>query len=435
MDVVTVIRPPLPDLVIDQILRILPTKAAVRMSSLSKQWDGVWRSASILDFDEGDEPGKYDNDHIDLNKILEHRKFIKIVERCLKFREIYQHKQDLLLYKFRLRMMRYLPGDYDIIDNCLSFVFERSIKELDISLRISRLYRGFAWQNRLELYYCISRMTLVNAKSVTVLNLEYVRIKDLESYKPSDTRLLPNLKTLSLKNVHFEDHVFPLLIWECPSLEYLSLNACSFEFSEFNFSGSSLKSLEVKHSNAWDIRISHAENLESFRFSSNSSLLETIILNESCNLKYINVHAEHLKQFSVNGCRDCLMATINTPNLVSFFFKGFLKSKVFVKAPNLSATFLIWDLWDGDLLALNGPWRHYLTLRDFLERIGCSKNVILYIRDFKTLIFPEDFRKNFSSPLYGCNQLFLRMDNSPEEVKDMDDFYDSLVWMAPSTTG
>jgi hypothetical protein len=77
------------------------------------------------------------------------------------------------------------------------------------------------------------------------------------------------------------------------------------------------------------------------------------------------------------------MATINTPNLVSFFFKGFLKSKVFVKAPNLSATFLIWDLWDGDLLAFNGPWRHYLTLRDFLERIGCSKNVILYIRDFK----------------------------------------------------
>ncbi|KAK9907063.1 hypothetical protein M0R45_002479 [Rubus argutus] len=69
MDVVNVTCPPLPDLVIDQILRILPTKAAVRMSFLSKQWDGVCCTAPILDFFEGDEPGKHDNNHIDPNKI------------------------------------------------------------------------------------------------------------------------------------------------------------------------------------------------------------------------------------------------------------------------------------------------------------------------------------------------------------------------------
>ncbi|KAK9907062.1 hypothetical protein M0R45_002478 [Rubus argutus] len=174
-------------------------------------------------------------------------------------------------------------------------------------------------------------------------------------------------------------------------------------------------------------------NLESFTFSSNSSLLETIILNESYNLKYINVHAEHLKQFSVSGCHDCLKATINTPNLVSFIFKEFLKSKVFVKATNLrEAGILIWDLWDGDLLAFNEPWRHFITLRDFLEKFGFSEKVTLYIREFKTLIFSEEFRKNFSSPLYGVNHLFV-MTNSPKEVKDIYDFKDSLAWIAPST--
>ncbi|TQD80430.1 hypothetical protein C1H46_034020 [Malus baccata] len=43
----------LPDLVTHKIIQILPTKAAVRMSFISKQWAGVWSSSSVLDFNEG----------------------------------------------------------------------------------------------------------------------------------------------------------------------------------------------------------------------------------------------------------------------------------------------------------------------------------------------------------------------------------------------
>ncbi|KAM5588626.1 hypothetical protein ABKV19_006871 [Rosa sericea] len=402
------------------------------MSCLSKQWDGVWCSAPILDFDEGDEPGKYDNDHIDLNKILEHRNFIKIVERWQKFREKDQRKQ-VLLDKFRLRMMRYVPGDYDIIDKCLTSVFERSVKELDISLRISRLYWGFSWQNLLELYYCISRTTLVNAETLIVMKLEYVRIKDLQITDPLDTRLLPNLKTMYLKKVHSDDHSLFFLIGECPSIENLSLTSCTFEFSELRVLSSSLKSLEVEHCNARIITVDEARNLECFTFSSNFSLLETIItLKESFNLKYINVQAEHLKQFRVIGCHDVMKATINTPNLFGLIFQGFLKSKVSVKAPNLTAAgIVLWELWDGELLAFNGPWKHFLTLRNFFENIGCPKDVTIHIRNVKDIIFPEDFREKFSSPWHGVDHLFLTMPNPPSRVKDIPDFSESLTWMAP----
>ncbi|KAL6201012.1 hypothetical protein ACLB2K_024727 [Fragaria x ananassa] len=400
MDVMSAIRPPLPDLVIHQILQILPTKAAVRMSFLSKQWDVVWWSAPILDFDEGDEPGKYDDDHINLNKILEHRKFINIVEKWLEFCEHDQLKQVCLLDKFRLRMMRYVPGDYDLIDKCLSYVFERNVKELDISLRISRLFWGFSWQIRLGFYYCLSRTTLANAKTLTVLKLEYVRIKNLRLTKkqrrriktlgssmPVDTRLLlPNLKTMYLKNVQFDKLALCYLILECPSIQGLSLTSCHCENSDdFHLGSSSLKSLEIEHCDSRSIWVYEAMNLESFTVSSNSSFLDNITLSATSDLKHINIHAEHLKYLGVNESHDCLKATINTPNLVSFSFKGFSKSKILVKAPNL-----------------------------------------------KALLFPENFRKNFSSPLYGVKHLVVVMPNSQKEVSDIPEFHHALGWMAPS---
>ncbi|PQQ20181.1 putative F-box/FBD/LRR-repeat protein [Prunus yedoensis var. nudiflora] len=43
-------KPYLADDIIYQILRRLPTKSAVRMNSLSKQWEGVWSPLPSLDF-------------------------------------------------------------------------------------------------------------------------------------------------------------------------------------------------------------------------------------------------------------------------------------------------------------------------------------------------------------------------------------------------
>ncbi|KAL6213412.1 hypothetical protein ACLB2K_012859 [Fragaria x ananassa] len=47
---------------------LLPTKSAVRMSSLSKQWQAVWFSLSVLVLDEGD-PTQHSNKKLE---ILQH---------------------------------------------------------------------------------------------------------------------------------------------------------------------------------------------------------------------------------------------------------------------------------------------------------------------------------------------------------------------------
>lgn len=115
------VRPHLPDSVVHQILQFLPTKSAVRMSILAKQWEGVWSSFPGLDFEEDDEQLD-DRNH----EKLGHSRFISFLEKCL---------EDFRV-KTKFSMRRYSPrDDTDIVDRFLNFAFDRSVKGLDISLR------------------------------------------------------------------------------------------------------------------------------------------------------------------------------------------------------------------------------------------------------------------------------------------------------------
>lgn len=104
--------PHLADLVVHQILRFVPTKVAVRMMFVSKQWEGVWFLDPILDFDEG--TGHYQHDHD------QHEKFIKFVNNILKrYMEFCDQKQKHSAAKrFRLCMMSYLSGDLELANYC-----------------------------------------------------------------------------------------------------------------------------------------------------------------------------------------------------------------------------------------------------------------------------------------------------------------------------
>ncbi|CAN6574094.1 unnamed protein product [Malus baccata var. baccata] len=380
----------LPDLVIQNIIQVLPAKAA--------QWDLVWCSGSILDFDEGRDDENLDHD--------QHRKFINILKKCLKLFEKDEQRKDTL-DKLRVHMTGYLyREDANIVDKLLSCSFERNIKELDITL--GRLFQS-DWDS-MQNYYCLSRMSFLDAKSLTTLSLRYMRIKNMHtSY---DARillsLLPSLKTMSFKAVRFESDALFFLIQECPSID--------------------LKFLEVKHCNA--------PNLEPFTFISSSfSLLERIMLYDSCNLKHIVVHAQHLKRLHIYGSHDSLKATITAPNLVSFDFSGYLKSKISLKAPSLRETTIsLNEFWDEDNLlnAFNGPWKYFPTLADFLKEFACSENVTLIVCNCK-VIFPDEFRNTFSSPLPGLiMSLQLMASNPPRTETEYFDLLNSLCWVAPS---
>ncbi|KAM1045692.1 hypothetical protein PS2_036387 [Malus domestica] len=82
---------------------------------------------------------------------------------------------------------------------------------------------------------CLSD-TVLNAESLTILNLEYVTTTS------DDSIWLPSLKSLSLDKVQLSDLGF-FHFFRCPSIDNISVSSC-FGFSNHTVSSSFLKSLE-----------------------------------------------------------------------------------------------------------------------------------------------------------------------------------------------
>ncbi|KAM1108863.1 hypothetical protein ACFX19_008447 [Malus domestica] len=111
----------------------------------------------------------------------------------------------------------------------------------------------------------------------------------------------------------------------------------------------------------------------------------------------------------------CLEATINTPNLNSVHFIGYLMSKISLKAPNLCKdTILLCDFWDVQFpTAFNGARKHLPVLAGFFKEFGRSKNLDLIVAAFKNVIFPTEFRSASSCAILPGlnNNLALKVSN------------------------
>ncbi|XP_024162205.1 putative F-box/LRR-repeat protein At4g15060 [Rosa chinensis] len=401
------IPPDLPDLVIHRILQLLPTKSAIRMSFLSKEWQDACCLGPVIDFNEGG----------DDNNLHEHTKFVEnILNRYLEICEKDPNKRNL--EKFKLHMTRYSSRDANIVTKWLIFSCKRSVKELDISLMpVSELnYDMLSCLDPLEASRAASRMknlfylsrmalvSLVNAKSVTTLNLEYVRMKKIYNKHPISVGLLPSLKSMSFKRLHFDYEALLSLISECPFIEHLSLTSCSFQ-GDIYMRSSSLKSLEIDRCEALLVRVYEAINLKSLSVvsgfgSSEFSQLEQVIFRDCLKLKCMNIHASHLRFLNLDGCHN-VKGTIDAPKLEFFNFVGYLKCKFSLKAPNLRMTRIeLIENWDREAATSNRQWKHFTTLSDFLQEFGISKSLYLCVSDFKAVIFPKDFRKTLSSPIF-----------------------------------
>ncbi|XP_062014732.1 F-box/FBD/LRR-repeat protein At2g26030-like [Rosa rugosa] len=311
MAVVMRIRPHLPDDIIRQILSHLPTKSAIRMSILSKQFEGAWCSLPVIDLDEGKPQANLDRGiH-----------FTNILKRYLKFRTENKDRLHPPLDKFRLRMAVMYPDREDILEKLLtSFAQERSVKELDLSCLI---FTNIALEKRPQ----SSLQILVNINSLTSLSLESVGIEN-DVTRSGDIVLLPSLKTVSLESIHLQSSFKFLshLISRCPAIEYLTLTSCT-EFFWFGRSESitiarsrTLKHLEIRDCSFSIFHVSDCEVLESVTLVSKSPRV-ILALYGGRNLKYINICSE--KATDIGRCKDSVEATMDTPNLQLFRFNGF----------------------------------------------------------------------------------------------------------------
>ncbi|XP_021823277.1 F-box/FBD/LRR-repeat protein At5g53840-like [Prunus avium] len=326
--------PHLPVLVIHHVLQFLPTKHAIRMSSLCKQWAGLWSSVPVLDFEEeADEP---------------HAKFINFVDRCLEIHEKYEH-----LDKFRLHMRFRSDEDEYKLDKWLGFAVERRVKELDISfsdiwpfvgvdllspplnaksltsLNLENVIianRGCPCIQYLSLtsssssksnYYNISMQTLLDAKSLTSLNLEFVVITDDSNNDPPIARL-PYLETVSLTTVDINYGTFAQLISSSPSIEHLSVSIRFPHSYNYILPSSSLKSFEVRIFNSDVVQVSGAESLESCTLVLESpKQIKRIRLDRCKNLKHLSIRAPQLPNFTLqlHGCKHLVNASLDIPKL------------------------------------------------------------------------------------------------------------------------
>ncbi|PRQ47112.1 putative F-box domain, leucine-rich repeat domain, L domain-containing protein [Rosa chinensis] len=443
--------PRLPDLIVHKIFRLIPTKLAIRSTIVSKQWASVWSlGVPLLDFDDEGDSTDHDGDNLVRRKLL----FIDFVESCMK----HCGKKKLLeLDSFRLRM-RY---DSELIgatriDKWFSFVVDRCVKELDISIQ-----RKDDNDPVKSTYYCIPH-TILNAQFLTGLNLEHVRIQE-----SIDLISLPLLKTMSLNTVLFDCrmHSDRSLWMGCPSIEHLSLTSCSFsslQCSTITVINSSLKFLQVMYCKCVSFQL-RDENLESVIFTSEFSQLHSIcLLNECVKLKYISIYAQHAKICEIPGtCRDNVKANIDIPNLRVFGYDGYLlpNDVISMKARNPLAALikLNWDAEEEVLeLTFLPPWTHFPTWRDFLQNFDCFDKLELDIRHdaiaevnylslliellrtllLQVLTFSENFRKTFSPPLPNIKYVRISIVRlrCPQTVARVSALINSLHWMAPSAT-
>ncbi|BFG41816.1 hypothetical protein CerSpe_280900 [Prunus speciosa] len=439
--------PHLPVLVIHHVLQFLPTKHAIRMSSLCKQWAGLWSSVPVLDFEEeADEP---------------HAKFINFVDRCLEIHEKYEH-----LDKFRLRNFFPSAEDRYKLDKWLGFAVERRVKELDISFShispflgvaslspllnaksitslnlenviiadrgepislpslktlslttvrleassvISSLISGCPCIQYLSLtssssdYYNISMQTLLDAKSLTSLNLEFVIITD-DIYNDPPIGRLPCLKTVSLTTVNMYDGTFARLILSSPSLEHLSVSISFPRYYNYSLPSSSLKSFEVRISNSDVVRVIGAKSLESCTFVLESpKQIKRIRLDRCENLKHLSIRAPQLPNFTLqlHGCKHLVNASLDIPKL--YFTR----------------------------ISSNVEWRHFYSLANYLEKFQSFENISLYVDDAEALIFPENMRKFYDPPLRTVKTLTVFL-SSPRGAKDSE-LRHSLFWLGPES--
>ncbi|XP_004296061.1 PREDICTED: uncharacterized protein LOC101293868 [Fragaria vesca subsp. vesca] len=383
-------RPQFPDEIIYRIIQVLPTKSAVRMSSLSKKFEGAWLSQPVLDFDEG-------NPHDDTtDNIIQHTKFVNILDKYLD----YFHEDEKIVTT--------------MVDEVLSLAVRRSVKELDMSI---------GGDKQAALYCLTLKNPLSLAKSITTLSLENVTI-DAEECK---SIIFPSLITMSLKTMRLGCS----LISSCPSIEYLSLSSCSMRdgSAPFLVSNSNLKSLKVTYCDFQHVAVVKTNLLESFTFVS-ESYVRLISLSECRNLKSLSILAQHPQYLYITTCGHSVKATVSSPSLHYIQFTGFSKYKHSIEAQSLARVKITIR---HEELNVNEPWEHSSLLRYFLESFASfSGEIVLNIDHVQAqaLIFPEDFRNTVSPPLPNLKHLKIII-MSPIWAGNSE-LMDSLTWIAPS---
>ncbi|GMN31406.1 hypothetical protein TIFTF001_049680, partial [Ficus carica] len=313
------------------------------MSLLSKRWRRVWYSIPSLDFSDAD---------IWRFRYRRRKSFYKFVHKFLKHREAgMRYISDSVITRFKFDVE--FCGGSSALDNCLSFAIWRNIEEFDLRAKPK-------FKDKLYCGYCCLPEAVLNARPLVVLKLDSLKLNG------SCSVTLPSLKSLSLTAVKLDDHMLKSLLLGCPSVEKFNLKECigllnpiisslSIKFMEI---ATDCKTVRVEATNVEslvysgfcaDVNLSACKAIKSLSLLTNRlndqslediifelPLLETLNLSRCYELRYIKICGHHLKSVSLEKAyNEAAVLSVETPNLVSFSYKGDTRFILRMKSTNL----------------------------------------------------------------------------------------------------
>ncbi|GAV80272.1 Jacalin domain-containing protein/LRR_2 domain-containing protein [Cephalotus follicularis] len=425
----------LPEHIIHHILSFMRSKKdAVRTSILSKRWGQIWASFSNLEFDQSkfqlqDKIRQLSNGELQENR--KRKMFIEYVDNTLQSRI----DQKINIQKFKLHLTSY---NYEIpisLGRWIGMAADSNIQELDLHFPV-KTKRNLP-QN------------IFAVKTITALRVYGCKLGTCTDIKFS------RLQKLCLGKLHFDEQMLQNLISSCPLMEDLRLIYCS-GLKTFQVSGLShlirvdfhhcrgLKDVELqapdletfwyhgKKSMCCKINLATCNGLkcltledpnmtdETFQKQiSNFPVLNMLVLSKCDALKTITISSYRLTTLILRECKNLTEADIDTPNLLSFEYKGdkmpftslnpssLIEAKLYFDLPQKSKAGFRYS--DDDQL-----W--FAKLKEFIGKFKHSKCLKFVVRSFENIIIHEDLREILIPPHYD---LKLEVVKPSIELKDL----------------
>jgi hypothetical protein len=343
----------LPESIVHQVMSLLPTKSATRMSALSRNFNSAWCSFPIFDFDDD----SYIAQATDRDP-----EFLDFVCNSLK-----RFPSNICMQRFSLRV--WLPkGPDNRIDSSIRFAAEHNVSEL--ILRIDAQYNS----------HCrLPRTALQCAKSLTVLKLSGF-VLEFEDLIPS-CNLVEDLSlercSVSAKFIISSAKLTTLNLCFCKGLEKIEIDALNLE--SFTYINCEVRPCEIN--------LSHCKNLKSLTLErttitdnwltdhvSKLVLLRNLRLVACRFLQKIKISNQQLESFELCRCDKLFMAEIDAPNLISFDYSGELETG----SPNIILLCSTLAHAKVSLTTSSFTTDYYTNSRAFLSRFGHCKTLSLF---------------------------------------------------------
>ncbi|XVF25091.1 hypothetical protein REPUB_Repub13aG0184000 [Reevesia pubescens] len=432
----------LPEHIIHQIIGLMRCKKdAARTSVLSKGWRDIWASYSNLVFDQrkfhAQPQGLKKLSEVQICKIKNVDMFGNYVDNTLQ-RHIEQ--KDRSIQKFVLHMTHYNSELTTRMDQWIDLGVKNNIKELELHV-----------PGNLRRFYSLPKCVFA-ANTMTALRVYGCKLG------PCNDLNLSNLQKLCLGKLYVNEQMIENLIHSCPLLEDFRL-IYSIRLKTFQVSNlPKLKRVDLHTcSGLQEVKL-QAPNLETFWFLGKKNMpckidlstcsalksltlediklkdellqkhlsrfpvLENLVLSKCNALKNITISSFQLKRLTLRECRLLEEADIDTPNLISFEYKGdkmpfsslnplSLKEAKLYFRPSRAEDKPRFHNEDD-----HTPW--FARLQEFLEKFDYSRGLKLVARSNKNIVIYEKPKGIFLPRVYDLKLDVVKSSIALEDLLD-----------------